>query len=49
MKAPAAVASTPVPMRDVSRENKRLAAEIDAAMAEVVRSGAFVHGPPCAR
>jgi dTDP-4-amino-4,6-dideoxygalactose transaminase len=49
MKAPAAVASTPVPMLDVSRENKRLAAEIDAAMAEVVRSGAFVHGPPCAR
>ncbi|MEX0611980.1 MAG: DegT/DnrJ/EryC1/StrS family aminotransferase [Pirellulales bacterium] len=38
-----------VPMLDVSRENKRLQAEIDAAMAEVCRSGAFVHGPACAK
>jgi dTDP-4-amino-4,6-dideoxygalactose transaminase len=36
-------------MLDVSRENKRLEAEIDAALAEVCRSGAFVHGPACAK
>jgi len=34
-------------MLDVSRENNRLRAEIDAALAEVCRSGAFVHGPAC--
>ena len=34
-----------VPMLDVNRENKKLEAELDAAMAEVTRSGAFVHGP----
>lgn len=39
----------PVPMLDVSRENRRLRAEIDAALAEVCESGAFVHGPACAR
>jgi dTDP-4-amino-4,6-dideoxygalactose transaminase len=50
MKAPAVGAvPTSVPMLDVSRENKRLAAEIDAAMADVCRSGAFVHGPACAK
>src|ERR1041385_8605081 len=38
-----------VPMLDVTRENKRLEAELDAAMAEVSRSGAFVHGPACAK
>jgi dTDP-4-amino-4,6-dideoxygalactose transaminase len=38
-----------VPMLDVSRENNRLRDELDAAIAEVVRSGAFVHGPACAR
>jgi dTDP-4-amino-4,6-dideoxygalactose transaminase len=32
-------------MLDVTRENKRLEAELEAAMAEVSRSGAFVHGP----
>src|SRR6187402_1854185 len=36
-----------VPMLDVTRENTRLAKELDAAMAEVTRSGAFVHGPAC--
>jgi len=36
-------------MLDVSRENNRLRSEIDAALAEVVRSGAFVHGPACAK
>jgi dTDP-4-amino-4,6-dideoxygalactose transaminase len=38
-----------VPMLDVSRENKRLQSQIDAAMAEVSKSGAFVHGPACAK
>src|SRR5262245_1098406 len=42
-------AGTGVPMLDVSRENGRLRREIDAAMAEVCDSGAFVHGPACAR
>lgn len=37
----------PVPMLDVNRQNKPLQAEIDAAIAEVCRSGAFVHGPAC--
>jgi dTDP-4-amino-4,6-dideoxygalactose transaminase len=36
-------------MLDVSRENRRLRPKIDAAMAEVCQSGAFVHGPACAR
>jgi len=40
-------ASTPVPMLDVNRQNAPLAGEIDAAIAEVTRSGAFVHGPAC--
>ncbi len=49
LKTPAVSApAKPVPMLDVSRENKRLQAEIDAAMTEVCRSGAFVHGPACA-
>jgi len=46
-KAPAL--PTMVPMLDVSRENKRLESAINAAMAEVCRSGAFVHGPACAK
>jgi dTDP-4-amino-4,6-dideoxygalactose transaminase len=50
MKAPvASAAPKAVPMLDVSRENKRMQAEIDAAMAEVCASGAFVHGPACAK
>jgi dTDP-4-amino-4,6-dideoxygalactose transaminase len=50
MKAPAAgAANISVPMLDVSRENKRLEAEIDAAISEVCKSGAFVHGPACAK
>ena len=36
-----------VPMLDVNRENARLGRQLDAAMAEVARSGAFVHGPAC--
>src|SRR4051812_8725308 len=38
-----------VPMLDVNRENKKLQTELEVAMAEVARSGAFVHGPACAR
>jgi dTDP-4-amino-4,6-dideoxygalactose transaminase len=34
-------------MLDVTRENKRLEAQLDAAMTEVTRFGAFVHGPAC--
>jgi dTDP-4-amino-4,6-dideoxygalactose transaminase len=43
------IAATPtaVPMLDVNRENSRLAIQLDAAMAEVSRAGAFVHGPAC--
>ncbi|QDT01294.1 DegT/DnrJ/EryC1/StrS family aminotransferase [Adhaeretor mobilis] len=37
----------PVPMLDVNRQNQPLQAEVDAALAEVTRSGAFVHGPAC--
>ncbi|MCH2113542.1 MAG: DegT/DnrJ/EryC1/StrS family aminotransferase [Pirellulales bacterium] len=40
-------ASTPVPMLDVSRQNRPLRAEIDAAIHAVCDSGAFVHGPAC--
>jgi dTDP-4-amino-4,6-dideoxygalactose transaminase len=40
---------TAVPMLDVSRENRRLRQQIDAAIAEVCESGAFVHGPACAK
>ena len=40
-------ANLPVPMLDVSRQNDPLRAEIDVAIAEVCRSGAFVHGPAC--
>jgi len=39
--------STPVPMLDVNRQNAPLLAEIERAIAEVARSGAFVHGPAC--
>ncbi|MCC7473823.1 MAG: DegT/DnrJ/EryC1/StrS family aminotransferase [Pirellulales bacterium] len=47
--APPAAAPLAVPMLDVNRENTRLADELNAAMAEVARSGAFVHGPACHR
>jgi dTDP-4-amino-4,6-dideoxygalactose transaminase len=45
------IAATPtaVPMLDVNRENSRLAIQLDAAMAQVSRSGAFVHGPACSK
>jgi len=47
VKTPAAPVA--VPMLDVTRENKRLQAQIDAAMAAVTKSGAFVNGPACAQ
>ncbi len=40
-------ASSPVPMLDVNRQNGPLSEEIDAAIATVTKSGAFVHGPAC--
>jgi dTDP-4-amino-4,6-dideoxygalactose transaminase len=43
----AAAPPSAVPMLDVNRENSRLAPQIEAAMADVTRSGAFVHGPAC--
>src|SRR3989304_3846055 len=39
----------PIPMLVVTRENNRLRSEVDAAIADVCDSGAFVHGPACAR
>lgn len=39
----------PVPMLDVNRQNEPLQSDFDAAMAEVCRSGAFVHGKACAQ
>lgn len=44
-----APATVPVPMLDVTRQNAPLEGEIQAAIAEVFRAGAFVHGPACAR
>src|SRR5258705_12453622 len=38
-----------VPMLDVNRENKKLESELEAAMAKVASSGAFVHGTACAK
>jgi dTDP-4-amino-4,6-dideoxygalactose transaminase len=43
----AATPHTPVPMLDVNRQNAPLAAEFEAAIAEIARTGAFVHGPAC--
>src|SRR5262249_37383692 len=42
-------AANAVPMLDVSRENNRLRDEIDAAIADVCRSGAVVDGLACAK
>ncbi len=36
-----------VPMLDVNRQNAPLLDELDRAISEVTRSGAFVHGPAC--
>ncbi|MGI9429428.1 MAG: DegT/DnrJ/EryC1/StrS family aminotransferase [Bythopirellula sp.] len=40
-------ASTSVPMLDVNRQNAPLLEDINQAIAQVTRSGAFVHGPAC--
>ncbi|WP_425396081.1 DegT/DnrJ/EryC1/StrS family aminotransferase [Aeoliella sp.] len=37
----------PVPMLDVNRQNAPLLPEIDAAIAEVTRTGTFINGPAC--
>lgn len=42
-----AAVGTPVPMLDINRQNAPLRPEIDAAIARVCDSGAFVHGPAC--
>ena len=47
MTTPAHDSVTSVPMLDVNRQNAPLAAEIERAIAEVARTGAFVHGPAC--
>lgn len=47
MSAGASTAMTPVPMLDVNRQNGPLAAEFDAAIAEIAHTGAFIHGPAC--
>jgi len=47
--APNTQRTASVSMLDVSRENNRLRDELDAAIVEVCRSGAFVHGPACAK
>ncbi len=39
--------ATPVPMLDVNRQNAPLLDEINRSIADVTRSGAFVHGPAC--
>ena len=44
---PASSLMCPVPMLDVTRQNAPLQAEIQAAIADVCTSGAFVHGPAC--
>lgn len=37
----------PVPMLDVNRQNGPLLAEMERAISEIARTGAFVHGPAC--
>jgi dTDP-4-amino-4,6-dideoxygalactose transaminase len=49
MTADRSPAVVPVPMLDVNRQNGPLAEELEAAVVDVARSGAFVHGPACKR
>jgi dTDP-4-amino-4,6-dideoxygalactose transaminase len=49
MTTPAADSLAPVPMLDVNRQNAPLLPEIEQAIAEIARTGAFVHGPACKR
>ena len=47
---PAPVSSlprSPVPLLDVTRDIEPLSREIEAALAQVIASGQFVHGPEC--
>lgn len=39
--------AAPVPMLDVNRQNGPLMAEFEGAIAEIARTGSFVHGPAC--
>ena len=45
MTAASPNASTPVPMLDVNRQNGPLAAEFQAKIDEIARTGSFVNGP----
>ena len=47
LTAQTAAPPSSVPMLDVNRENSRLATQLEAAMADVARSGGFVQGPAC--
>jgi dTDP-4-amino-4,6-dideoxygalactose transaminase len=47
MSHPSQESPAPVPMLDVNRQNAPLLAEIERAVAEIARTGAFVHGPAC--
>ena len=49
MTAAARPEADPVPLLDLARENGPLQAEIQAAIADVCGSGAFVLGPECKR
>src|SRR5688572_12624259 len=49
VKKTSSSATIPVSMLDVTRQNGPLQQELSAAIDEVCRSGAFVHGPACAR
>jgi dTDP-4-amino-4,6-dideoxygalactose transaminase len=49
MTTSAADSPAPVPMLDVNRQNAPLLAEIERAIGEIARTGAFVHGPACKR
>ncbi len=44
---PAADNHAPVPMLDVNRQNAPLLQDIDAAIADVTRTGTFINGPAC--
>jgi dTDP-4-amino-4,6-dideoxygalactose transaminase len=39
--------TAPVPLLDVNRQNAPLAAEINAALAQITTTGAFIQGPAC--
>lgn len=47
MNAADPTVAPPVPMLDVNRQNGPLLAEMERAISEIARTGAFVHGPAC--